>query len=244
MRIVLLGPPGSGKGTQAGLLHDHYGIPQISTGDIFRRAISEKTPLGVEAEKYVSRGALVPDDLTIGLVRERLQQKDVAKGFILDGFPRTIPQAKGVEEIFAELGWELDAVVYIDAPQDVLLKRLILRRTCPFCGTVYHLEDRRPANAGICDECGTSLETREDDNEETFKKRLTVYFSQTLSLVDYYKLRSRLVNIDGSGRVEEVFENINAALCDRRKGLGQPIDDKSKNTGPGCQDKGELRNSR
>jgi len=244
MRIVLLGPPGSGKGTQAGLLQNHYGIPQISTGGIFRRAISDKTPLGVEAEKYVSRGALVPDDLTIGLVRERLQQKDAAKGFILDGFPRTIPQVKGVEEISAELGWELDAVVYIDVPQGVLLERLVLRQTCPSCGTIYHLEHRRPSHDGTCDECGTSLETREDDNEETFEKRLSVYFSQTLPLVDYYKLGSRLVNIDGSGRVEEVFENINAALCDRRKGLGQRVDDKSKDTGPGCQNKGELRNSR
>jgi adenylate kinase len=244
MRVVLLGPPGSGKGTQARLLHNHYGIPQISTGDIFRRAILEKTPLGVEAEKYVSRGALVPDDLTIGLVKERLQQKDAAEGFILDGFPRTIPQAKGVEEIFAELGWELDAVVYIEVPRDVLLKRLILRQTCSSCGTVYHPEHRRPAHEGICDECGKSLETREDDNEETFEKRLTVYFSQTLPLVDYYRLRSRLVDIDGSGRAEEVFENINAALCDKRKGLGQRIDDKFKNTGPGCQNKGELRNSR
>jgi adenylate kinase len=243
MRIVLLGPPGSGKGTQARLLQDHHGIPQISTGDIFRRAISDKTPLGVEADKYVSRGALVPDDLTIGLVRERLRQKDAAKGFVLDGFPRTIPQAEGVEKLSRELGWELDAAVYIDVPQDVLLKRLTLRQTCPSCGMVYHLEHRPPADGRTCDDCGTSLETREDDNEETFKKRLAVYFSQTLPLVDYYKLKSRLVNIDGSGSAEEVFENINAALGHRRKGLGLRIDDKSKNTGSGCKNKGELRNS-
>jgi adenylate kinase len=244
MRIVLLGPPGSGKGTQARLLQNHYGVPQISTGDIFRKAISEKTPLGVEAEKYVSRGALVPDDLTIGLVRERLRQKDTAKGFILDGFPRTIPQAKGVEEIFKELSWELDAVVYIDVPQGVLLKRLVLRQTCPSCGMVYHLEHRPPAYESKCDECGGPLETREDDNEGTFEKRLAVYFSQTSPVVDYYRLKSRLVKIDGSGSAEEVFESINAALGDRRKGLGQGIDDKSKNTGSGCENKGELRNSR
>jgi len=244
MRIVLLGPPGSGKGTQARLLQTHYGIPQISTGDIFRGAIADKTSLGVEAEKYVSRGALVPDELTIGLVRERLRQKDAGNGFVLDGFPRTIAQADGIEEILRELGWELDAVVYIDAPQDVLLRRLVQRQTCPRCGMMYNRENRPPLDEGTCDECGTSLETREDDNEETAKKRLTVYFSQTSPLVDYYRAKSRLVKIDGSGRVMEVFENIDAALGARSKGLGKRIDDYSKDTGSDCQNKGKLRNSR
>jgi adenylate kinase len=242
--MVLLGPPGSGKGTQARLLEDRLGIPQISTGDIFRRAIALNTPLGIEAEKYVSRGSLVPDDLTIGLVRERLREKDAARGFILDGFPRTIPQARGVEEMAKELGWELDAVVYINVPERILLGRLVERQTCPSCGMMYHLANRPPLDEGTCDECGSSLEIREDDNEETFKKRLAVYFSQTSPLVDYYKHKSRLVDIDGSGGVEEVFKNMSAALGDRRKGFGKPIDDKSKDTGSNCQNKGELRNSR
>ncbi|MCX5800769.1 MAG: adenylate kinase [Candidatus Eisenbacteria bacterium] len=244
MRIVLLGPPGSGKGTQARLLKDHYGILQISTGDIFRRAIAERTPLGVEAEKYVSTGALVPDDLTIELVRNRLQQKDTARGFVLDGFPRTIPQAKGIDEIFEEFGWELDAVVYIDVPDDVLLERLVHRQTCPSCGMMYHRDSRPPVDEGTCDECRTPLEVREDDNEETFKKRLAVYFSLTSPLVDHYRHESRLLDIDGSGGVEEVFENISAALDDRHRSSRKRTHDKSKDAGSGRQDKGELHNSR
>lgn len=179
MRMVLLGPPGSGKGTQARLLENHYGIPQISTGEIFRRAIAKNTPLGIEADKYVSKGELVPDDLTIELVKERLQEKDAAKGFILDGFPRTIPQAEGIGRMALELGWQLDAVVYINAPERILLGRLVERQTCSVCGMMYHRVGKPPIREGICDKCGGLLGTREDDNEETFKKRLAVYLSQT-----------------------------------------------------------------
>ena len=232
MRIVLLGPPGSGKGTQARLLKNTYGVPQISTGDIFRRAIAEKTPLGIEAEKYVSRGALVPDDLTIGLVRERLSQKDATAGFILDGFPRTIPQAEGIEKIAKESGWKLDAVVYIDVPKDLLFKRLVHRQTCEFCGMMYHREYRPSTGKELCGECGAPLRMREDDNEETFRKRLEVYFSQTSALVDYYKLKSLLVTIDGAAGIEEVFENIKTSLSDGRKGIGKQIDDKPEDSGP------------
>lgn len=231
MRIVLLGAPGSGKGTQARLLQEHFGVSQVSTGDIFRKAIAEGTPLGAEVEQYVSSGMLVPDSLTIRLVRERLSQEDVKKGFVLDGFPRTIPQAEGVEEILREFGWKLDAVLNIDVPEETLVRRLALRRTCRSCGMMYHLEHRPPALEGTCDECGASLETRADDCEETVRKRLSVYVSQTSPLVDYFEQTSQLVNVDGSGQVEKIFENIRAALSKRRQGSGKNIDDKAEDEG-------------
>ncbi|UCF79510.1 MAG: adenylate kinase [Candidatus Eiseniibacteriota bacterium] len=227
MRIILLGAPGSGKGTQARLIQDHFGIPQISTGDIFRKAIADGTPLGAEVEKYVSGGALVPDSLTIRLVRERLSHEDVRRGFVLDGFPRTIPQAKGIEEILAELGWELDAVVNIRVSEEVLVSRLALRRTCPACGMMYHMENRPPVSEGECDECKTALEVRADDSEDTVRKRLGVYLSQTTPLVEYFERTSRLVNIDGAGRVEEIFDNIRLELEERARGPGTSIDDKA-----------------
>ncbi|KPJ60946.1 MAG: adenylate kinase [Latescibacteria bacterium DG_63] len=227
MRVVLLGAPGSGKGTQAKLLQEHFGIPQISTGDIFRKAIADGTALGAQVEKYVSNGVLVPDELTIRLMRERLSQGDVEKGFVLDGFPRTIPQVEGVETILKELGWKLDAVINIDVPEEILVRRLALRRTCPSCGMMYHLENRPPAEEGKCDECGAQLETRADDSEETVRKRLNVYLSQTAPLVDYFERGSQLVTIDGSGRVEAIFDNIRTALSKRSRDSGKNVDDKA-----------------
>ncbi len=219
MRVVLLGAPGSGKGTQAKLIQDRFRVPQISTGDIFRKAVADKTELGVQIEKYLSTGTLVPDDLTIGLVRERLGQEDVTSGFVLDGFPRTIPQAEGVEGILAEHGWTLDAVVNIAVPTEVLVRRLALRRTCASCGMMYHLEHRPPEKEDECSLCGGPLEVRTDDREDTVRKRLDVYLAQTAPLVDYYRRKSRLVEIDGSGGVDEVFASVYSALQHGRKEL-------------------------
>jgi len=219
MRIVLLGPPGSGKGTQAKLMEQRFGIPQISTGDIFRKAIAGKTALGAQVEKYLSAGTLVPDDLTIGLVRERLMQKDVERGFVLDGFPRTVPQATGMEEILRERGWELDAVININIPTEVLVPRLALRRTCPSCGMMYHMKHRPPDRDGRCTVCGSSVVTRPDDNVETVRKRLAVYFAQTSALVDYFRKKSKLIDINGGSGVDEVFASVHAALKQRCKDL-------------------------
>jgi adenylate kinase len=221
MRIVLLGPPGSGKGTQAKLLEKRFGTPQVSTGEIFRKAVAAKTELGGRVSKFLDAGALVPDDLTIELVRERLAGKDVEAGFVLDGFPRTVPQAVGVEEILREHGWELDAVVDIKIDIDVLVPRLALRRTCPSCGTVYHMEHVPPGRDGRCTSCGAELVSRADDNAETVKKRIAVYFAQTAELVDYYKKRSKLVEVDGRGDVNQVFGEILAALEARGKAAGK-----------------------
>jgi len=218
MRIVLLGPPGSGKGTQAKLMEKRFGIPQISTGDIFRKAVAAKTDLGNRVGKYLDAGGLVPDDLTVGLVRERLTQKDVEAGFVLDGFPRTVPQAVGIEEILRERGWELDAVININIPTEVLVPRLASRRTCPVCGMIFHMEHRPPDEAGRCTACGSPVVTRLDDNADTVKKRIAVYFAQTAALVEFYRKKSTLVDVDGGGGVDQVFMGIQTALEQRRRG--------------------------
>jgi adenylate kinase len=215
MRLVLLGPPGSGKGTQAKLLEQRFGIPQISTGDIFRKAVAAKSDLGNRVAKYLDAGALVPDDLTVHLVRERLAQKDVETGFVLDGFPRTVPQAEGVEGILREHGWELDAVINIQLRTEVLIPRLAMRRTCPSCGMVYHMEHVPPGQDGRCTACGSAVVTRADDDAETVKKRIAVYLAQTSALVDYYRKKSKLIDVDGGGEVEEVFSGVRAALEQR-----------------------------
>ena len=218
MRIVLLGPPGSGKGTQAQQMERRFGIPQISTGDIFRKAVAAKSELGERVAKYLDAGALVPDDLTISLVRERLAQKDVERGFVLDGFPRTVPQAAGVEGILREHGWELDAVINITMPMDALVTRLTMRRVCPSCATIYHMEHQPPGADDRCTVCGSRVVTRRDDNAETVKKRMAVYSAQTEALVDYYRKTSKLVDVNGGGGVDEVFEEILAALDGKSKG--------------------------
>jgi len=219
MRIVLLGPPGSGKGTQAKLIQQQFGIPQISTGDIFRKAVAEKTDLGNRVGKYLEAGTLVPDDLTVALVRERLAQKDVEAGFVLDGFPRTVPQAVGVEDILRERGWELDAVINIKVRTEVLVSRLAQRRTCPSCGAVFHLEHVPPGQDGRCTDCGNMVVTRADDNPETVKKRIAVYLAQTSALVDYYRKQSMLVDVEGERDVNGVFRALLAALEQRQKDL-------------------------
>lgn len=213
-RVVLLGPPGAGKGTQAKLLQDKFGVCQISTGDILRKAVAEQTPLGKEASQYINRGALVPDSVIVDLVAARLQEKDCEKGFILDGFPRTIPQAKSLDEILKQRGIGLNSVLSVQVPQDVVIERLAGRRTCRSCGALSHVTFSPPKKAGICDRCGGELYQRDDDREETIANRLKVYDDQTAPLLDYYRGQGLLREIDGVGAVDEIRARVTAALGD------------------------------
>ncbi len=212
MNIILLGPPGAGKGTQAKRLIDKYGIPQISTGDMLRAALKEGTPLGLEAKKYMDKGALVPDTVVIGLVKERIQQKDCAKGYMLDGFPRNVSQAEALDKMLTELGQKIDAVVCIEVPNDELVARLTGRRTCRDCGAGYHVMFDPPKKEGVCDKCGGELYQRDDDNETTVKSRLEVYANQTEPLIDHYDKQGKLRRINGVGDMEVIFGRITSVL--------------------------------
>ena len=214
MKLILLGAPGAGKGTQAELLSAKLGIPTISTGNILRAAIKDGTPTGLEAKRYMDEGKLVPDSVIIGIVADRLQQPDCAKGFILDGLPRTIGQADALEAILAEQGKQLDKVVNIDVPEELLIARLCGRRVCRNCSQTYHLENNPPTEAGRCDECGGELYQRADDSEETIKNRLEVYRAQSEPLIAYYEQKGLLLSINGN-------QTINNVLMDIGKGLGQ-----------------------
>lgn len=208
MRLILVGPPGAGKGTQAAVLTEKLAIPHISTGDMFRKALKEQTPLGIEAKRYMDAGQLVPDSVTIGLVKERLAQGDCANGFLLDGFPRTIPQADALETTLTELGVKLDGVINIDVDRKELMARLTGRRVCSACGATYHVV-ANPSKAGDkCDKCQGDLIQRSDDTEATVANRLSVYDEQTAPLVEYYQKKGILLNIDGSKSVEEVTQEI------------------------------------
>jgi adenylate kinase len=211
-RVVLLGPPGAGKGTQAKLLQEEFGAVQISTGDILRQAVADKTALGGEAAAYISRGALVPDDLIVNLVAERLKEKDCARGFLLDGFPRTIPQAEGLDEILDKMGLRLNGVLSVQVPENILIERLAGRRTCRQCGALTHVAFNTPKTAGVCDRCGGELYQREDDKEETVAHRLEVYRAQTAPLVDYYQKRGLVRVIDGVGEIGVIRARIIEAL--------------------------------
>jgi adenylate kinase len=213
-RVVLLGPPGAGKGTQAKLLQDKFGVCQISTGDILRKAVAEQTPLGKEASQYINRGALVPDSVIVDLVAARLQEKDCEKGFILDGFPRTIPQAKSLDAILKQRGIGLNSVLSVRVPQDVVIERLAGRRTCRSCGALSHVTFSPPKKAGICDRCGGELYQRDDDREETIAHRLKVYDDQTAPLLNYYRGQGLLREIGGVGTVDEIRARVTAALGD------------------------------
>ncbi len=212
MNLILLGPPGSGKGTQAKLIVEKYGIPQISTGDMLREAVAKGTELGKEAKKYMDAGQLVPDEVVIGIVKERLQQPDCEKGFILDGFPRTIAQAEALDKILEEMGKKIDAVINIQVPEEEVVKRIVYRRTCKNCGAVYHLIYNPPKEDNKCDKCGGELYQRDDDKEETVRKRYKVYKEQTEPLVEYYAKKGILYNIDGTKSIEEVFAEIDSIL--------------------------------
>jgi adenylate kinase len=202
--LVFLGGPGAGKGTQAERLSKTLGIPQISTGDLFRENLKQETELGLLAKGYMERGELVPDNVTVGMVRARLSRIDCAQGAILDGFPRTVAQAEALEDLLADMGTRLSVVPYIKVPEDVLLARLAGRWTCRQCGAMYHELFSPPHKAGVCDKCGGELYQRPDDAPETQKHRITVYFDQTAPLIDYYRDKGLLVEIDGRPGIEEI----------------------------------------
>lgn len=208
MKIVMLGAPGAGKGTQAKLLAEELSIPHISTGDIFRMNVKEGTDLGKEAKGYMDKGQLVPDSLTIRLVIDRLGKEDCAKGYILDGFPRTIPQAESLDEELNKLGDKLDFAVDVEVPDENITKRMAGRRACTSCGATYHMEFHPPKKEGVCDACQGELILREDDKPETVEKRLAVYHEQTQPLISYYEKQDILVTADGTKQVEEVFQDI------------------------------------
>jgi len=217
MRIVLLGAPGSGKGTQGQLLSEKHGIPRISTGDSLRSEIALGTPLGLKAQGFVGVGSLVPDDLILEMMEVRLRQADTAVGFILDGIPRSIPQAKGLETILKNRGGALDAAVKLDLAKKVLIDRLTSRWVCPGCTAVYNMITSPPRVAGICDRCGGPLAQREDDSLATVRRRLNVYEMTTAPLIDYYDARGLLVIVDGEGTVAGVAARIERSLEERRK---------------------------
>jgi adenylate kinase len=212
MDLILLGPPGSGKGTQAQKMVERYRIPQISTGDILRTAVKEKTPLGVEAKQYMDQGALVPDKVVVGIVRDRLKSADCNGGFILDGFPRTVPQAEALESTLKDMKRGIDHVVSIEMDNEQLIRRLTGRRTCRDCGAMSHLTFDPPKKEGICNKCGGELYQRDDDKEGTIRARLQVYEKQTAPLIAYYRKRGLLRTIDGVGDIEKIFREIVEAI--------------------------------
>ncbi|MCA1066387.1 adenylate kinase [Rossellomorea sp. AcN35-11] len=212
MNIVLMGLPGAGKGTQAEKIVDKYGIPHISTGDMFRAAIKGGTALGLKAKSFMDNGDLVPDEVTIGIVRERLSKEDCNKGFLLDGFPRTVAQAEALENILADLGKKMNYVININVDKDILMERLTGRRICKECGATYHLVFNPPTEEGVCDRCGGELYQRADDNEETVQNRLDVNIKQTQPLLAYYEDKGYLKNIDGQQDIHRVFDDIDELL--------------------------------
>jgi adenylate kinase len=208
MKLVLLGPPGSGKGTQGDRLAAQFGVPKYATGDILRDAVRRATPLGSDAKRYMDAGELVPDEVVLGLVREALTAPEASAGFILDGFPRTVAQAEGLERLLEERDVGLDAVVYFDVPEEELIRRLAGRRVCPNCGAVFNVHSDPPAVAEICDNCESELETREDDREETVRVRLRVYHEHTEPLLRWYGEASALREVDAVGSVGEVYDKL------------------------------------
>ncbi|RPF56570.1 adenylate kinase [Abyssicoccus albus] len=214
MNIILMGLPGAGKGTQAELITEKYPIPHISTGDMFRKAMKDETPLGAKAKSFMDKGELVPDEVTIGIVRDRLNESDASKGFLLDGFPRTVEQAEALNEIMKDLSSKIDAVIYINVAQEELLTRLTGRRICKTCGKAYHLVFNPPKVEGVCDNDGTKLYQREDDNPETVQNRLDVNIKQTKPLLDFYDAQGVLKEVNGEGDIDDVFNEIQSILVD------------------------------
>jgi adenylate kinase len=210
--LILLGPPGVGKGTQAKLLIEKFGIPQISTGDILRAAVKELTPMGIKAKGFMDSGALVPDSVVIGIVEERLAQQDCLQGFILDGFPRTVPQADALAQVLSGMGRAIDHVISLSVDKGELLKRLTGRRACTKCGAGYHVEYAPSQVEGVCDACGAELFQREDDKEETILRRLAVYEEQTAPLIAYYEAAGLLRSVNGLGTVEGIQAEIVARI--------------------------------
>ncbi|HEY9161999.1 MAG TPA: adenylate kinase [Desulfomonilia bacterium] len=214
MNIILIGPPGAGKGTQAKRMIDRLGVPQISTGDMFRAAVKEGTPMGLKAKEYMDKGGLVPDEVVIGVVGERLKKDDCVKGYVLDGFPRTLEQARALDELLEKSGSKLDHVVVIDVPDDFLVSRLTGRLTCrdSACGNMHHMVTYKPKVEGKCDKCGGELYIRDDDKEATIRQRLTNYHNQTSPLIEYYTKKGIVRKVDGTGSMEDVEKAIAAAI--------------------------------
>lgn len=212
MKIIMLGAPGAGKGTQAKRIAEKFGIPHISTGDIFRANIKNGTELGKEAKKYMDEGQLVPDELTVRLLLDRVKDDDCSKGYVLDGFPRTIPQAEVLDSELTKLNEKVDYAIDVDVPDENIVKRMSGRRACLKCGATYHLEYLKPEKDGICDKCGSELVLRDDDKPETVNKRLKVYHEQTQPLIDYYSKKQILHTVDGTVDPDDVFKAIEAIL--------------------------------
>lgn len=208
MHLIIMGAPGAGKGTYAEGISKYYGIPHISTGEIFRDAISKETPMGILAKMYIDKGQLVPDDIANAIVEERIKQEDCQKGFLFDGFPRTLNQAIEFEKVLEKIGKQLDAAINIDVPEEVIIERIVHRRICTKCGKSFNMVTLPPKQENICDDCGAELYQRDDDNYETIRKRLDVYYDLTMPLIDFYKSLNKLVNIDGVGKKEEVTKLI------------------------------------
>lgn len=212
MKIIMLGAPGAGKGTQAKMIADKYQIPHISTGDIFRTNIKNGTELGKEAKKYMDQGLLVPDELTVKILLDRVAQPDCAKGYVLDGFPRTIPQAEVLDKALTELNDKIDYAINVDVPDENIVKRMSGRRACVACGATYHIEHIPPKKEGVCDKCGETLILRDDDKPETVLNRLKVYHDQTQPLIDFYTKKGVLKSVDGTVDMQDVFASIVAIL--------------------------------
>lgn len=210
MKIIMLGAPGAGKGTQAKMIAEKYSVPHISTGDIFRANIKNGTDLGMEAKKYMDQGLLVPDELTVKILLDRVANEDCKNGYVLDGFPRTIPQAKVLDQALAELGDHIDYAINVEVPDENIIKRMSGRRACLTCGATYHIEHVPSKAEGICDACGNELVLRDDDQPETVKNRLEVYHKQTQPLIDFYNTKGVLKTVDGTVDMKEVF----AAIAD------------------------------
>ena len=212
MKIIMLGAPGAGKGTQAKMIADEYGIPHISTGDIFRANIKNGTQLGTEAKQYMDKGLLVPDELTVKILLDRVAQDDCRGGYVLDGFPRTIPQAEVLDKALGELGEKVDYAINVDVPDENIVRRMGGRRACLSCGATYHIEHVPPKAEGVCDVCGQELVLRDDDKPETVQNRLNVYHEQTQPLIDFYRAKGVLKTVDGTQDMQDVFAAVKAIL--------------------------------